>query len=54
MAVLNDIIEVLNRHSIYKLLILNSHGGNYFKTILRELGAKYPKMWLTTCSGSKY
>ena len=53
MAVLNDIIEVLNRHSIYKLLILNSHGGNDFKTILRELGAKYPKMWLTTCSWFK-
>jgi creatinine amidohydrolase len=53
MAVLNDLVEVLNRQGIYKLLILNSHGGNDFKTLLRELGAKYPKMWLATCSWFK-
>lgn len=53
MAVLSDIIEVLNRQGIYKLLILNSHGGNDFKTILRELGVKYPKMFLSTCSWFK-
>lgn len=53
MAVLNDLVEVLNRQGIYKLLILNSHGGNNFKTLLRELGAKYPKMWLATCSWFK-
>ena len=47
-AILSDIIEVLNRQGIYKLLILNSHGGNDFKAILRELGVKYPKMFLTT------
>ena len=34
-------------------MILNSHGGNDFKTLLRELGAKYPKMWLATCSWFK-
>ncbi len=45
-AVLNDVIEVLNRQGIYKLLIFNSHGGNDFKTALRELGVKYPKMFL--------
>lgn len=53
MAVLNDIIEVMNRQGIYKLLILNSHGGNNFKNMLRELGAKYSKMWLATCSWFK-
>ena len=53
MAVLNDLVEVLNRQGVYKLLILNSHGGNDFKTLLRELGAKYPKMWLATCSWFK-
>lgn len=50
MAILNDVIEVLNNHNIYKLLIFNSHGGNDFRTMLRELGAKYPKMFLTTCN----
>jgi len=49
-AILNDIIEVLNRQGIHKLLILNSHGGNDFKTALRELGVRYPAMFLSTCS----
>ena len=49
-AVLNDVIQVLDRQGIYKLLILNSHGGNDFKTMLRELGMKYPLMLLTTCN----
>ncbi|MCD6543633.1 MAG: creatininase family protein [Flavobacteriaceae bacterium] len=47
-AILNDVIEVLNRQGIYKLIIFNSHGGNDFKTALRELGLKYPKMFLST------
>jgi creatinine amidohydrolase len=49
-VILNDIIEVLNRQKINKLLILNSHGGNDFKQILRELGLKYPKMFLSFCN----
>lgn len=48
MAILGDLIEVLNRHGIFKLLILNSHGGNDFKTMLRELGLRFPKMFLCT------
>jgi creatinine amidohydrolase len=49
-AILHDVIEVLDRHGIYKLLVLNSHGGNDFRTILRELGVKFPKMFLTSCN----
>jgi creatinine amidohydrolase len=49
-AILNDIIEVLDLQHIHKLLILNSHGGNNFKPILRELGARYPAMFLTFCN----
>lgn len=45
-AILFDIIEVLNRQGIYKLILLNGHGGNNFKPLLRELGLKYPKMLL--------
>jgi creatinine amidohydrolase len=48
--ILKDIIEVLNRQGIYKLAILNSHGGNDFKTMIRELGLQYPKMFLTSCN----
>jgi creatinine amidohydrolase len=49
-AILSDIIEVLQRADIFKLLILNSHGGNDFKSIIRELGLKFPKMFLSTCN----
>lgn len=46
-AILNDVIEVLNRQGVYKLLIVNSHGGNNFKPMLRELGLNFPKMFLS-------
>ena len=46
-AILNDIIEVLNRQGVKKLLILNGHGGNDFKSMIRELGLKYPEMFLS-------
>ena len=49
-AVLNDILEVLNRQNIHKLLILNSHGGNNFKPLVRELGVKYPKIFIAFCN----
>jgi creatinine amidohydrolase len=49
-ALLNDVIETLNRHGIHKLIILNSHGGNDFKTMIRELGLKFPAMFLCQCN----
>lgn len=48
LAILRDIITVLNRQGIHKLLIFNSHGGNDFKTMLRELGLEFPDMFLAT------
>lgn len=50
LAILDDLIAVLHRHGIFKLLILNSHGGNDFRTMLRELGLRYPAMMLCTCN----
>ena len=50
LVLLSDIIENLNRHGIRKLVILNCHGGNDFKTMVRELGAKYPDMFLCLCN----
>lgn len=46
LAVLSDILEVLNRQRIRKFMVLNGHGDNDFKTLLRELGVRYPKMFL--------
>lgn len=48
-AILHDVIEVLDRQGFRKLLVFNSHGGNSFKTMLRELGVKYPRMFLSSC-----
>lgn len=45
-AILSDILEVLNHQKIRKLLILNGHGGNDMKAIVRELGLKYPEMFI--------
>jgi creatinine amidohydrolase len=50
LLVLRDLIEVLDRQGIHKLIILNSHGGNDFKTMIRELGLKFPKMFLCQCN----
>jgi creatinine amidohydrolase len=50
LAVLRDVVEVLNRQGIFKLIILNSHGGNDFKTMIRELGLQFPKMFLCSCN----
>jgi creatinine amidohydrolase len=47
LAILRDIVTVLNRQKIYKLIILNSHGGNDFKTMIRELGLQFPEMFLS-------
>jgi creatinine amidohydrolase len=49
-TILNDVADVLNRHGINKFLILNGHGGNDFKQIIRELGLRYPKMFICGCN----
>ncbi|MBY0435231.1 MAG: creatininase family protein [Cyclobacteriaceae bacterium] len=50
LLVLRDVVDVLNRHRMYKLIILNSHGGNDFKTMIRELGAQFPNMFISQCN----
>ncbi|MCW5517722.1 creatininase family protein [Muriicola sp. Z0-33] len=60
LAILTDVIETLNRQGIKKLLIFNSHGGNNFKPLVRELGLKFPEMflcfsnWFQAMDRSKY
>ena len=46
LAILTDVVETLNRQGLKKLLIFNSHGGNNFKPLVRELGLKYPEMFI--------
>ena len=52
-AILKDIIDVLNRHDIHKILILNGHGGNDFKQMIRELGPLFPDLFICTCNWYK-
>jgi len=51
--ILKDIVEVLHRHNIHRLLLLNGHGGNDFKPFIRELGLKFPEMFLCTADWYK-
>ena len=41
LAVLRDIVDVLEHQKIPKLVILNGHGGNDFRQMLRELWPHY-------------
>lgn len=50
LIILRDIISVLNRQGVHKFLILNAHGGNDFKPMLRELGLEFPDMFLSFCN----
>jgi len=49
LAMLTDIAEVLNRQGLKKLMIFNGHGGNNFKPLVRELGLKFPEMFIGFC-----
>ena len=49
-AILKDITDVLNRHEICKLLIVNGHGGNDFRQMIRELGVSFPEIFIATCN----
>ena len=48
--ILRDILESLIGHGIHKFLIMNGHGGNDFRQMIRELGYRYPQMFISTCN----
>ncbi len=49
LMILKDLINVLERQGIYKLVIMNGHGGNDFKQMIRELNLQFPKMFISQC-----
>ena len=49
-AILEDIAESLDGYGMAKLLVVNGHGGNDFRQIIREVGASYPDMLIATCN----
>ena len=48
LAILRDIVRMLARQGIPKLVVLNGHGGNDFRQHLRELQAEFPTVFLST------
>ncbi len=45
-AFLHDILDAVSRTSIRRFIVLNGHGGNNFRQIIRELGAKFTSMFI--------
>lgn len=45
-AVLKDIVQVLDGQNINKLVIVNSHGGNNFKQMIREMSLEFPNVFI--------
>ena len=50
LIILKDLTDVLERHKIMKLLIINGHGGNDFRQMIRELDGLHPNMFICTCN----
>ena len=46
MAVLEDVVSSLAAHNINKIVIMNSHGGNDFEQMIRELFAVFPDVFI--------
>jgi len=46
LKILEDILASLAMHGINKLVIFNGHGGNDFKSIVRELQPRYPDVFI--------
>jgi creatinine amidohydrolase len=58
-AVLNDVASALTGQGVRKLLILNGHGGNDFKQMIRELQPKFDLFictinWWTCIKGAEF
>ena len=41
-AILTDIVDSLYHQGFRKLVIVNGHGGNTFKSMIRDLLTRYP------------
>jgi creatinine amidohydrolase len=46
MAVLKDLVQVMEANGIRKLVIVNGHGGNNFKQMIRELSIIHPTVFV--------
>jgi len=51
--ILKDLITVLDRQGVHKFVIMNTHGGNDFKQMIRELNLLFPDMFICQCNWFK-
>ncbi|MCK5694901.1 MAG: creatininase family protein [Bacteroidales bacterium] len=49
-SILEDVVESLDGYGVDKLLVVNGHGGNDFRQIIREVGSNFPDMLIATCN----
>ena len=47
LAILNDVCDVVRRHGVTKLVILNGHGANNFVAMIRELAGRFPDLMVS-------
>ncbi|WP_346861828.1 creatininase family protein [uncultured Draconibacterium sp.] len=47
LIILEDILTALNGQGIKKLVLMNGHGGNDFKPLVRELQPKFPDVFIS-------
>lgn len=45
--IFKDIVEALNNQGIRKLILMNGHGGNDFKPMIREIQPQFPEMLIS-------
>ena len=48
-AILEDTVVSLRLQGLRRLVIVNGHGGNCFKNMIRDLAADYPDFTVATC-----
>jgi len=59
-AVLKDVAASVYRAGIRKFLVMNGHGGNNFKQIIREVGTEFPEIvifgtnWWQVADGKQF
>lgn len=49
-AILKDIVASLSYQGFNKLLIVNGHGGNSFKNMIRDMAVDYPHFMIACCN----
>ncbi|MCG8322808.1 MAG: creatininase family protein [Cytophagales bacterium] len=53
LAIIKDIAATIQRSKIPKLVIMNGHGGNDFKQMVRETGQFFPDLFIASLSWFK-